>query len=155
MKPEESAGCHQTLSHRWGLGTRLRLLVTFGNFFRSDYVHLWRWALVSSPDPNLSQGETVWWTKLNFLSQHTLLQQCNLANFKTFMANHLKNVQILGLLSGKWLPISQSHWSLPLFGNKLKKFNLFTRQFLAEKHTLTGHETNGFKEDNFGSRISE
>ena len=23
MKPEESAGCHQTLSARWGLGTRL------------------------------------------------------------------------------------------------------------------------------------
>ena len=22
MKPEESAGCHQTLSRRWGLGTR-------------------------------------------------------------------------------------------------------------------------------------
>ena len=24
MKPEVSAGCHQTLSRRWGLGTRLR-----------------------------------------------------------------------------------------------------------------------------------
>ena len=23
MKPEVSAGCHQTLSRRWGLGTRL------------------------------------------------------------------------------------------------------------------------------------
>ena len=26
MKPEVSAGCHQTLSHRWGLGTRLDVL---------------------------------------------------------------------------------------------------------------------------------
>jgi len=24
-------------------------------------------SLVSSPDPTLSQGETVWWTKSNFL----------------------------------------------------------------------------------------
>ena len=27
MKPEVSAGCHQTLSRRWGLGTRLSILI--------------------------------------------------------------------------------------------------------------------------------
>ena len=42
--------------------------------------------IVSSPDHTLSQGETVWWTKSNFLGLHALLQQCHLAMYKTFHA---------------------------------------------------------------------
>ena len=36
--------------------------------FCKDYRISWSYtALVSSPDPSLSRGETVWWTKSNFL----------------------------------------------------------------------------------------
>ena len=53
-------------------------------------------SLASFPDPTLSQGETVWWTKSNFLSLCTLLRQCHLAMFKTFYAKSAqKMVQIV------------------------------------------------------------
>ena len=40
--------------------------------------------------------------------------------------------------SGTWqLPISQSHWFLPLLGNKPKKFNFVHK---TRRHTLAGHQ---------------
>ena len=78
------------------------------------------WVIVSSPDPTLLRGEMVWWTKLNFLGQHTLLRQCNLATFKTFAANPLKKVQIL---KWKWTNFSvgrevlcNNYWYRSLIG---------------------------------------
>ena len=36
----------------------------------------------------------------------------------------------------------QSHWSLPLLVKRLTNSTLFTRPFLAGRHTWAGHETN-------------
>ena len=77
MKPEESVGCHQTLSARWGLGTRLgqtrhgNVLLYFlfftslrktgsNNRLKDQYIYvtlaLLQYTQVTVPPDNVSQG---------------------------------------------------------------------------------------------------
>ena len=46
----------RSVGHRWANGKRHK---------PSNQLHSTK--VVSSPDPTLSRGETIWWTKLNFL----------------------------------------------------------------------------------------
>ena len=111
---------------------------------------------VSSQDPTLSQGETVWWTKSNFLSWCTLLQQCNLGNIQNFLwTNHSKKKIYIWII--EWTrthftvvrkSLHNNYWFCNLIGLYhfwlMSPRNLisFARPFLAGRCVWAGHETN-------------
>ena len=75
------------------------------------------------------------------------LWRCNLDTFQTSCAKpaqkryRYENKHYKTWLSqDKCYLISQSHLSLPLFGNRPKKLTLFTRLFLTWRHVQAGHK---------------
>lgn len=79
---------------------------------------------------------------------HTLLRQCSPAVLKTFYTKPTqigyryssRDTKTLLLLGKCWLPISQSHWSLPLFLISPRNLSSFTRPFLTMR--CMWYETN-------------
>ena len=80
----------------------------------------------------------VWWTNSNFLGWRMLLRQCYLCQKR---CGCLSRVEIFycykGLKCYEWLLILQFHWSLPLFGNKPKKFD-FVHQTVSSWEACIG-----------------
>ena len=81
-----------------------------------------RRGVVLSPDPTLPRGE--WSGEQSQISWASA--QCPLVTFETFYTERkgtdTRDQKFYGC-KGSELPVSQSHWSLPLLGNTTKKFH--------------------------------
>ena len=101
----------------------------------------------STADPTLSQGETAWWTKSGWHIFATVLP----SNIKTFYAKpaqrgtdtqvELKNFTVVRKV------LHNNYWSHNLIGPchfwgiSPRNLTLFTRPFLARRHTQAWHKT--------------
>ena len=119
--PHKSLG---TRLARHQLGLAIVPLLSTQRYLMQQYPHLWclnlpckcfslqPFGLVSSPDPAVSQGETIWWTESNFLGLCTS-RQCN--PLKKGTHTRVDYTVVREVLHNITL-ILQSHWSLPLLG---------------------------------------
>ena len=61
---------------------------------------------ISSPNPTLSQGKMVWWTKLNFGACVRFCDSVTLAMFKTFCATHSQKSMDAQVERKKFAPVA-------------------------------------------------